>query len=88
VTVTRACLHTLQKYKAVIIEGRVHHAFDFVCRKALLHLGPDWSLHVFHSKMNDEYVHQVGGKSLVLRAQVCSIPRRLGVVCAVRCVER
>jgi len=68
-----------QKHKAVIIEGRVHHAFEFVCRKTLLHLGPDWSLHVFHTRMNDAFVHEVlqnvpGVQFSLLDTDVISIP--------------
>jgi hypothetical protein len=49
----------VQMHKAVIIEGRIHHALSFVCRKTLLHLGPDWGMQVFHSRMNHKFVHQV-----------------------------
>lgn len=48
-----------QVHKAVIIEGRMHHAFSFVCRKTLLHLGSDWALQVFHSRLNNRFVREV-----------------------------
>ena len=45
---------------AVIIEPRLHRHLEFVIKNIMYFL-PDWSLYIFHSKENEEFVHQIIG---------------------------
>jgi len=48
------------KYAAVIVEPRCHVYLEFVIKNATYFL-PDWSLYIFHSKQNKDFVSTILG---------------------------
>lgn len=55
----RLILPAVSRKVAVIVEPSVKLEFEYAVRNVMLHLGPDWSLVVVHSKANAAFVHHV-----------------------------
>ena len=48
-------------YSAIIIEPRIHYAFNLVLSNFLKNLDNNWNFIIFHSKYNEKYL-----KNLIL----------------------
>jgi hypothetical protein len=46
-------------YSAIIIEPRIHYAFEFVLNNFLTNLSNEWGIIIFHGSKNGDFVKTI-----------------------------